>query len=872
MLFSARPRATPAAATDADRARLFLKQHQRDFVGGEEPVDWVATRVTRHQSGQRNVIRLQQRYKGVAINGAEAVIHIDQDGIRRVRSTLVSGLQRIDLKPSVTRSQAETLAKFDATQRTGREIKVRGTPSLKLVDLARLRGHGVSAWQLAWNIDVAGPGVDETVWVDAHGGAVLHRNPRVAHALLTYITDNNETCPSNPPLTGYDEAADYSNAPPDVADAFTYMKASYTYFLDILGLDGLHDAAGGARTINALVGECADEFSAATGGGRENASWDRAAFTMRFGAAASRADDIVGHEYGHAVIDDDARFALTGQSGALAEAFADIFGELVDLRQATGNDAGDTRWAIGEDTPDGPYRNLQYPALFQQPEKISDTTRYYCGFDTDVAIHMNSGVLTHAFALLVDGGTFNGISVLGIDIDKATRIFYRALRDHLTSTATFIEAYEELLNAADDLIAEGAITDNDKTELINALNAVELHTPPCSTQLPYCPVGNAPIMMFYDGFENTASGNWANAADAGINHWNGGAGTPDIHHATAIDPKPADLNDPKEVSVPRRGHYGLWADGARDSAGADRRLGDSSVAMTNSVDVATGTAAHLQFESRFAFQIWEADGQPISGPEPDGGVFEYSTDGVTWKDAGALITAGQGYSGTIQTDYSNALAGRGAFVGTVPGYVSTQLDLTPLAGQRVRFRFRVGTDRAGGDIGWFVDDVAIYSCVQSQLVIEPAAGLETSEDGGTATFTVALAAMPTAAVIVSLTSSNPAEGTVEPSRLIFDSTDWNVPRTVTVQGVDDDARDGAQAYTVTVSISPSGDASFQPWTAIPITISNRDNETSARKKKSGGGDGMLAALLGLIHLMRRVRRRWIRHPAKTERARITIRM
>ena len=44
------------------------------------------------------------------------------------------------------------------------------------------------------------------------------------------------------------------------------------------------------------------------------------------------------------------------------------------------------------------------------------------------------------------------------------------------------------------------------------------------------------------------------------------------------------------------------------------------------------------------------------------------------------------------------------------GYTSTQIDLTSLAGQSVRFRFRMGTDSTVTDEGWWIDDVRMYQC------------------------------------------------------------------------------------------------------------------------------------------------------------------
>ena len=41
------------------------------------------------------------------------------------------------------------------------------------------------------------------------------------------------------------------------------------------------------------------------------------------------------------------------------------------------------------------------------PGKVSDA-EYYCATDDAGGVHRNSGVNNHAYALLVDGGTYNG--------------------------------------------------------------------------------------------------------------------------------------------------------------------------------------------------------------------------------------------------------------------------------------------------------------------------------------------------------------------------------------------------------------------------------------------------------------------------------
>ena len=94
-----------------------------------------------------------------------------------------------------------------------------------------------------------------------------------------------------------------------------------------------------------------------------------------------------------------------------------------------------------------------------------------------------------------------------------------------------------------------------------------------------------------------------------------------------------------------------------------------------------------------------------------GGVVEYSTNnGATWNDTAALYM-GNGYNGTISGGTGNPLAGRKAFTSTSYGYISSRLNLSSLAGQNVRFRFRITSDTsvARAD-GWNIDDVLIRRC------------------------------------------------------------------------------------------------------------------------------------------------------------------
>jgi hypothetical protein len=102
------------------------------------------------------------------------------------------------------------------------------------------------------------------------------------------------------------------------------------------------------------------------------------------------------------------------------------------------------------------------------------------------------------------------------------------------------------------------------------------------------------------------------------------------------------------------------------------------------------------------------------------------------------------------------------------------------------------------------------------LVVTAGANLETTEAGGTATFTVALDADPGDDVTIELASSNPGEGEVSPRTITLTADNFDVPVTVTVTGVDDQVDDGDQTYQVTLDAGGTG--------SDDVDITNVDND------------------------------------------------
>ena len=94
---------------------------------------------------------------------------------------------------------------------------------------------------------------------------------------------------------------------------------------------------------------------------------------------------------------------------------------------------------------------------------------------------------------------------------------------------------------------------------------------------------------------------------------------------------------------------------------------------------------------------------------------------------------------------------------------------------------------------------------------------EVLEDGGTDSYTLVLVALPNEPVTVSITSSDTGAATVSHSSLTFTTSNWNVPKTVTVTGVDDGVDNPNTSRTVTISHSVSG-GGYDNVTVDTVTV------------------------------------------------------
>jgi secreted trypsin-like serine protease len=415
-------------------------------------------------------------------------------------------------------------------------------------------------------------------------------------------------------------------------------------------------------------------------------------------------DDIVGHELTHGVTQFTSNLLYFYESGAINEALSDIFGEFIDLTNGInsfgGADLAGDRWELGEDSSLGTIRHMQNPPLYNDPDRTRSGL-YFTGVSSlwnrnndHGGVHTNSGVANKAAYLMADGGTFNSYTISALGIPKTSAIFYYVNSMLLTSGSDYNVLYESINQACQNLIGQVGITSTDCDEANEAALATEMHLTPVNDTFapsaPFCPDGQEPNDLFYDSFEN-GTGNFtieAPLGGLGATSWRDTEGAWGEAYATTGDKSIFGINNISQFQ------------------GQTGQTTDSRLAMNSNVLLPAN--AYLHFSHYYA---WESGSW-------DGGVLEYSTNGGgTWLDASGFFNAGQNYDGVLIGPHP--LQGRSAFSTFTRGFVSSKYDLSSLAGQNIRFRWRIGADNVVTLDGWIVDDIRIYTCAPTVTYAPP---------------------------------------------------------------------------------------------------------------------------------------------------------
>jgi bacillolysin len=665
--------------TPSEVARRFI-DHYGPLFGVVDPKADLTELVELHNvdaASGNSAVRFQQRYRGVPVFGGEIAVQVDRDG--SILSTSGEALPSIDVDVNAQVSAAgaaglarDLTAKYDNVERALLSVS---TPELWVYDPSLIGADGVPGTRLVWRMEVRTDlgNVDRLVLVDAHSGEVALQFSQREDAVVnrSVCTNNNVQGPSeicSSPVRTEVSGPYGGPGAAEVNSAFDLTGVTYDFYA-LLGRDSVDN---NGLPLKSTVLFC---YPAPVACPMQNAFWNGS--QMVYGQGYASADDVVAHELTHGVTQFTSRLLYYAESGAINESISDVMGELVDLGSTvSGLDPTGDRWLVGEQLLAGANRSMSNPPSFNDPDKM--TSPLFVGGTTDAhGVHTNSGVNNKAAFLIADGGTFNGQTVVGLGLDKTARIYYQVETTLLGPGSDYLDLFHVLPQACTNLIGTAGITAGDCAEVTKAVTATEMDKFPTTAgahlTAPVCDAGTVQSSVLFNDNMEVNNGNWTTTSTTPSAVWGYFTGS--------------SQSGVKSLFAPNVGLIAL-----------------SSVQSTPTIAVPSGTTSYLRFDHSFEMDY-------DSGHFYDGGVVEYSVNGgSTWFDAVALTGTINGYNGALDSSFGNPLAGRQAFSGPSPGYQSTRINLSSLAGNNVRLRFRLGSDNSLVYPGWFVDDLAVYTC------------------------------------------------------------------------------------------------------------------------------------------------------------------
>ncbi|MDN4523019.1 M4 family metallopeptidase [Fictibacillus fluitans] len=441
-------------------------------------------------------VRLQQTKNGVPVEGAEVTVHYSKAGeVQGVTGYYNDQLESapLDTAPSISKEAALKTAKSAVKAPDVLEYD----PTGELVVYPH-NGKHYTAYKVNVNFLGKQPG-NWFVFVDANTGKVidqynsimdageltpstgngigvkgiLRKQLHISHtsgengqqfflkdishpglkAITTYDFKNqwdSRTVPLPGTLYSGNDASFRDKYDAAAVDAHYNSEQVYHFYKDELGRNSI-DGKGGEIISTVHYGQ-----------NYNNAFWNGRQMTYGDGdniffIPLSAALDVAAHEMTHGVTTNTAGLIYRNQSGALNEAFSDIFGTLIDKDD----------WEVGEDAMapaayfDGrpSLRSLSKPDKYpvnaayvpygngkgMYPKHMDEYYNLPLNLDNG-GVHINSSIINHAAYLT------------GIEIGKPklAQIYYRALTTYLTPNSTFIDSRHALIQSAVDLYGEGS--------------------------------------------------------------------------------------------------------------------------------------------------------------------------------------------------------------------------------------------------------------------------------------------------------------------------------------------------------------------------------------------------------------------------------
>ena len=704
---------TKASEFLAENFRAFNLRSANDLVLLDETTD---------NYGLKNVTYRQQ-YQGIPVYDGLLKFHFNaKEELSSINGNSIS-IAKLNTVPDITAAEAEIIARDMVTKQ---DLNKSNTPlqtakTNLIIFPKNLMQGGIVTPYLAYQIEVTNKkDVREYIFINAHTGELVEQFTGI-HPIDRKLYETNTTA---------------TNLKWKEGDAFPGTLSSwqqnevvtsehvYNFFKNAFGYVSYDAADHTMITVNN------DPTISCP-----NARWNGTYAGYCDGTAT---DDVIAHEWGHAYTEYTSGLIYQYQSGALNESYSDVWGETIDLInnymdegenlsvRTTTACSGSLRWKVGEDATSfgGAIRDMWNPNCNGDPAKVLDAANYYCGTADSGGVHTNSGVTNHLYALLVDGGTYNGYTMTGMGFVKAAHLWWRAQKNYLTATSDFANFADALEASANDLIGVNlqglsttvtpagltglSITSADVQNVKNGILAVQLRTSP-ATQCNYTPLlaQSAPSLCASATNNPLFKEDWEN----GLGNWT----------VTNVPTKPStwearDWTIKSNLPKSRPGKAIFAIDPINGDCASNLQNG---ILRLESPTITMPTFTSGKYEMAFNHYV-------ATESTWDGGNIKYSLNEGSWTLVPVTAFTYNGYNSTLDGTSSNdnPLKGQRAFTGTDGGSLGgswgqSVIDLSKLgvtSGSKIKFRFEMGTDGCNGVEGWYLDELYVYNC--STLAVE----------------------------------------------------------------------------------------------------------------------------------------------------------
>ena len=709
-------------STDAKtKASEFLAENFRAF-NLRSANDLVLLDETTDNYGLKNV-SYRQQYQGIPVYDGLLKFHFNaKEELSSINGNSIS-IAKLNTVPDITAAEAEIIARDMVTKQ---DLNKSDTPlqtakTNLIIFPKNLMQGGIVTPYLAYQIEVTNKkDVREYIFINAHTGELVEQFTGI-HPIDRKLYETNTTA---------------TNLKWKEGDAFPGTLSSwqqnevvtsehvYNFFKNAFGYVSYDAADHTMITVNN------DPTISCP-----NARWNGTYAGYCDGTAT---DDVIAHEWGHAYTEYTSGLIYQYQSGALNESYSDVWGETIDLInnymdegenlsvRTTTACSGSLRWKVGEDATSfgGAIRDMWNPNCNGDPAKVLDAANYYCGTADSGGVHTNSGVTNHLYALLVDGGTYNGYTMTGMGFVKAAHLWWRAQKNYLTATSDFANFADALEASANDLIGVNlqgmsttgtpagltglSITSADVQNVKNGILAVQLRTSP-ATQCNYTPLlaQSAPSLCASATNNPLFKEDWEN----GLGNWT----------VTNVPTKPStwearDWTIKSNLPKSRPGKAIFAIDPINGDCASNLQNG---ILRLESPTITMPTFTSGKYEMAFNHYV-------ATESTWDGGNIKYSLNEGSWTLVPVTAFTYNGYNSTLDGTSSNdnPLKGQRAFTGTDGGSLGgswgqSVIDLSKLgvtSGSKIKFRFEMGTDGCNGVEGWYLDELYVYNC--STLAVE----------------------------------------------------------------------------------------------------------------------------------------------------------